>query len=155
MHNTVSLIGNLGADPEVRYLPDGKPVANLRLAVSDFYKDRNGVRQQKTYWFTCVAWNKNAEILSEYTRKGSKIAITGRLTTREWQDQTGAKRVNTEIIINDLELLSRIHNDEEAAHSQTQRPQAGRTASSASPPPPPPSSSVSDTSYAPDDDIPF
>ncbi len=144
MHNVVSLIGNLGADPELRYLQDGKPVANIRLAVSDYYKDKNGERQQKTYWFTCVAWNKNAEVLSKYTQKGSKIAVIGKLTTREWEDQNGNKRVNTEVIVNDIELLSRMQNGDET--KAPQQPKQMRM----TPAPPPPTDNVLEN-----EDIPF
>ncbi len=104
--NKVILIGNLGQDPEVRFLPSGNPVANLRLATTDTWMDKqSGQRQERTEWHTLVMFNKLAEIGQQYLKKGSKIYIEGRLQTRKWQGQDGQDRYSTEIVVNDMQML--------------------------------------------------
>ncbi|HSP57003.1 MAG TPA: single-stranded DNA-binding protein [Halomonas sp.] len=104
--NKVILIGNLGQDPEVRFLPNGNPVANLRLATTDTWMDKqSGQRQERTEWHTLVMFNKLAEIGQQYLKKGSKIYIEGRLQTRKWQGQDGQDRYSTEIVVNDMQML--------------------------------------------------
>jgi single-strand DNA-binding protein len=103
--NKVILIGNLGADPEVKYLPSGVPVANVNLATNDSWTDKNGERQERTEWHRLVVWRKLAEIVGQYLKKGSKIYIEGRLETRQWDDQSGQKRYTTEIVVNELQML--------------------------------------------------
>lgn len=104
--NKVILIGNLGQDPEVRFMPNGNPVANLRIATSDSWMDKqSGQRQERTEWHTVVAFNKLAEIIQQYVKKGSKIYIEGRLQTRKWQGQDGQDRYSTEIVANDMQML--------------------------------------------------
>ena len=103
--NKVILIGNLGSDPEVKYLPSGVPVANVNLATNDSWTDKNGERQDRTEWHRLVVWRKLAEIVGQYLKKGSKIYIEGRLETRSWDDQSGQKRYTTEIVVNDLQML--------------------------------------------------
>jgi single-strand DNA-binding protein len=104
--NKVILIGNLGKDPEVRYMPNGNAVANITVATSETWKDKNtGADQEKTEWHRCVAFRKPAEIIGEYMRKGSKIYIEGRLQTRKWQDQQGQDRYTTEIVIDQFQFL--------------------------------------------------
>lgn len=98
-------IGRLGKDPEVRYTAGGAAVATLRIACSDDYKDKSGEKVEKTEWVTVVAWNKAAEIIGEYTKKGSKIYAEGKLTTRKWQDQSGADKYSTEVLLTNFELL--------------------------------------------------
>jgi len=104
--NKVILIGNLGKDPEVKYTPQGTPVAKLTLATNERYKDKNGEWQDRTEWHNVVLWQRLAEIAGEYLKKGSKLYVEGRLQTRSWDDkQTNQKRYMTEIVANDLVLL--------------------------------------------------
>ena len=103
--NKVILIGNLGSDPEVKYLPSGIPLANFSLATSESWTDKEGVRQERTEWHRLVLWRKLAEIASQYLKKGSKIYVEGKLQTRSWDDQNGQKRYMTEIVVNDLQML--------------------------------------------------
>ncbi|MDF2868329.1 MAG: ssb [Gammaproteobacteria bacterium] len=104
--NKVILIGNLGTDPEVRYMPSGNAVANLTLATSENWKDKQtGEMQERTEWHRVVLYNRLAEISGEYLRKGSKIYIEGSLRTRKWQDKTGLERYTTEIHANELQML--------------------------------------------------
>lgn len=103
--NKVILIGNLGADPEVRYTPSGAAVANVNLATNESWTDRSGERQERTEWHRLVLWSKQAEIAGQYLRKGSKIYIEGRLQTRSWDDQSGQKRYTTEVVVNDMQML--------------------------------------------------
>lgn len=104
--NKVILLGRLGQDPEVRFAPSGTAVANLNLATTDTWMDRqSGQRQERTEWHRVVMFNKVAEIAQKHLKKGSKIYIEGRLQTRKWQDQNGQDRYSTEIVCNDLEML--------------------------------------------------
>jgi single-strand DNA-binding protein len=104
--NKVMLIGNLGKDPEVRYMPNGQPVATITIATSEAWKDKaSGAAQEKTEWHRIVMFRKLAEIAGEYLKKGSKIYIEGRLQTRKWQDQQGQDRYTTEIVANEMQML--------------------------------------------------
>jgi len=104
--NRVTLIGNLGKDPEVKYTPSGTPVAKLALATNERYKDKDGQWQDRTEWHNIVLWQRLAEIAGEYLKKGGKVYIEGRLQTRSWDDkQTGQKKYMTEVVANDLILL--------------------------------------------------
>ncbi|APE31100.1 single-stranded DNA-binding protein [Halomonas aestuarii] len=104
--NKVILIGNLGQDPEVRFTPSGTAVANLNLATSDTWMDKqSGQRQERTEWHRVVLFNKTAEIAQQYLKKGSKVYIEGRLQTRKWQDQNGQDKYSTEIVANDMQML--------------------------------------------------
>jgi single-strand DNA-binding protein len=104
--NKVILVGNLGKDPEVKYTPQGTPVAKLTLATNERYKDKNGEWQDRTEWHNVVLWQRLAEIAGEYLKKGGKVYIEGRLQTRSWDDkQTNQKRYMTEIVASDLVLL--------------------------------------------------
>lgn len=105
--NKVILIGNLGRDPEVRYTPNGVAVANLAIATSEVWKDKqSGENQERTEWHRIVMYQRLAEIAGEYLRKGSKIFVEGRLQTRKWQDKTsGQDRYTTEIIADSLQML--------------------------------------------------
>jgi single-strand DNA-binding protein len=105
--NKVILLGNVGKDPEVKFLPSGLPVANLTLATSDRFKDKAGEWQDRTEWHNLVAFQKTAEIIRDYVKKGAKLYVEGRIQTRSWDDQaSGQKKYRTEIIINDVVLLS-------------------------------------------------
>ncbi len=103
--NKVILIGNLGSDPEVKYTTNGVPVANISLATSESWTDRNGERQERTEWHRLVLWRKVAEIAGQYLKKGSKIYVEGRLQTRSWDDQSGQKRYTTEVDVRDMQML--------------------------------------------------
>ncbi|MDI5890474.1 single-stranded DNA-binding protein [Halomonas rhizosphaerae] len=104
--NKVILIGNLGQDPEVRFTPSGTAVANLNLATTDTWMDKqSGQRQERTEWHRVVLFNKTAEIAQQYLKKGSKVYIEGRLQTRKWQDQNGQDKYSTEIVANDMQML--------------------------------------------------
>ncbi|UZE95803.1 single-stranded DNA-binding protein [Alkalimarinus alittae] len=100
MVNKVILVGNLGKDPEVRYTPDGKAIANITLATSESWKDKNtGQRQEKTEWHRVVFFGGVASVVGEYLRKGSKIYVEGKLQTRKWQDQSGQEKYTTEVVV--------------------------------------------------------
>ena len=104
--NKVILIGNLGKDPEVRYMPSGGAVANLTIATSDSWKDKStGENQERTEWHRVVMFNRLGEIAGEYLKKGSKVYIEGRLQTRKWQDNNGQDRYTTEIVASDMQML--------------------------------------------------
>jgi len=104
--NRVTLIGNLGKDPEVKYTPSGTPVAKLTLATNERFKDKSGEWQDRTEWHNVVLWQRQAEIAGEYLKKGSKVYIEGRLQTRSWDDKTsGQKKYMTEVVASDLILL--------------------------------------------------
>jgi single-strand DNA-binding protein len=104
--NKVILIGNLGADPEVRYTTSGGAVANLRLATSESWKDKQtGENREQTEWHRLVMFGRLGEIAGEYLKKGSKIYVEGRIQTRKWQDRDGNDRYTTEIVANDMQML--------------------------------------------------
>jgi len=104
--NKVILIGNLGADPEVRYMPSGGAVANLRIATSESWRDKqSGEQQERTEWHRVVLFGRLGEIAGEYLRKGSKVYIEGGLRTRKWQGQDGQERFTTEIVANEMQML--------------------------------------------------
>ncbi len=103
--NKVLLIGYLGEDPEVRYTPDGAPVATFSLATGEQWTDKSGQRQEHTEWHAVVAWNKLAEIVQRYTNKGKQVYVEGRLKTREWNDRDGNKRRTTEVIASSIILI--------------------------------------------------
>ncbi len=111
--NKVILIGNLGADPEIRRTQDGRPIANLRIATSDSWRDKaSGERKEKTEWHRVVIFNENlCRIAEQYLKKGSKVYIEGQLQTRKWQDQSGQDRYSTEVVLQgfrgELTLLDR------------------------------------------------
>ena len=104
--NKVILIGNLGQDPEVRYMPNGNAVTNVSIATSESWKDKNtGETQERTEWHRVVFFRRLAEIVGEYLKKGSKLYVEGRLQTRKWQDQSGQDRYTTEIIADQMQML--------------------------------------------------
>ena len=104
--NKVILIGNLGQDPEVRALPSGSSIANLRIATTESWKDKqSGEAKEQTEWHTVVLFGRTAEVAAEYLRKGSQIYVEGRIRTRKWQDKSGNDRYSTEIVGNDMQML--------------------------------------------------
>jgi single-strand DNA-binding protein len=146
--NKVILIGNLGADPETRYMPSGKAVTNIRIATSDSWKDKTtGEQQERTEWHNVAMFDRLAEIAAEYLRKGSQVYIEGRIRTRKWQDKTDGKdRYTTEIIANEMQMLG----------SRGGSAGAGAGASSRAAPVPEPVPAGSSGGHGEfDDDIPF
>lgn len=104
--NKVILVGNLGQDPDVRYMPNGNAVANISVATSEAWKDKTtGEMQERTEWHRVVLFRKLGEIAGEYLKKGSKVYIEGRLQTRKWQDQSGQDRYTTEIVADSMQML--------------------------------------------------
>lgn len=147
--NKVILIGNLGQDPETRYLPSGGAVTNVSVATSESWKDKQtGEAQERTEWHRVAFFNRLAEIAGEYLRKGSKVYIEGSLRTRKWQDQNGQDRYTTEIIANEMQMLdSKPDQDQSRPPQRNQYAEArGRNSSTPSPP---------DNMDSFDDDIPF
>ncbi|TNE75510.1 MAG: single-stranded DNA-binding protein [Gammaproteobacteria bacterium] len=128
--NKVILIGNLGKEPEARYLPNGTAVTGITLATSETWKDKQtGQQQERTEWHRVVFFNRLAEIAAEYLKKGSKVYVEGSLRTRKWQAQDGQDRYTTEIIASDMQMLDGRGNDSHA-------PQQGAGMPNTPPPPP-------------------
>jgi single-strand DNA-binding protein len=114
------LIGNLGKDPEVKYTPSGVPVAKFSIATNEAYKDKGGEWQERTEWHNIVAWQRLAEIIGEYVKKGSKLYVEGRLQTSSWDDkQSGEKKYRTEIVAQSIVLLDRKGADLESGESRS------------------------------------
>lgn len=103
--NKVILIGNLGKDPETRYMSNGEAVTNITLATTDTWKDKNGEKQEKTEWHRVTFYRKLAEIAGEYLKKGRSVYVEGRLETRKWTDKNGVERYTTDIIATDMKML--------------------------------------------------
>jgi single-strand DNA-binding protein len=103
--NKVILVGNLGKDPEVRYMPSGDAITNITMATTDSWKDKNGEKQEKTEWHKVAFFGKLAEIAGEYLKKGSQVYVEGRLQTRKWQDKEGQDRYTTEIVADRMQML--------------------------------------------------
>jgi single-strand DNA-binding protein len=103
--NKVIIIGNLGRDPETRYMPDGGAITNISVATTDKWKDKNGEMQEKTEWHRVAFFGKLAEIAGEYLKKGSQVYVEGRLQTRKWQDKDGQDKYTTEIVANQMQML--------------------------------------------------
>jgi len=116
--NKVILIGNLGADPEVRTTPAGKMVATISVATSESYKDAQGNKQDKSEWHRVVLWDKLAELAQRFLKKGRKVSIEGKIQTRSWDDQqTGAKRYSTEIIGREMVFIDSNRDDNDTSNS--------------------------------------
>ncbi|MCV2886261.1 single-stranded DNA-binding protein [Aestuariibacter sp. AA17] len=121
--NKVILVGNLGQDPEVRYMPNGNAVANLTLATSESWKDQQGQLQERTEWHRLTMYRRLAEVAGEYLRKGSQIYVEGKLQTRKWQDQQGQDRYTTEIIVDQMQMLGGRGNEQSSGGFQQQSQQ--------------------------------
>jgi single-strand DNA-binding protein len=104
--NKVMLIGNLGRDPEMRYTPNGKPVTSFSLAARRNWVSADGERHDETEWFNVVAWGNLAEICNQYLSKGQKVYVEGRLQTRSWEDESGQKHFRTEVVANEMIILT-------------------------------------------------
>ncbi len=144
--NKVILIGNLGNDPETKFMPSGGAVTNVSLATSRSWKDKNGQQQEHTEWHRVVFFSRLAEIAGEYLKKGSKVYVEGSLRTNKWQDKDGNDRYTTEIIANELQMLDSRGDAGGASFSSNQ----GGGQSSASP-----VTQVENMDNSYDDDIPF
>jgi single-strand DNA-binding protein len=103
--NKVIIIGNLGRDPETRYMPEGGAITNISVATTESWKDKNGEKQEKTEWHRVAFFGKLAEIAGEYLKKGSQVYVEGRLQTRKWQDKDGQDKYMTEIVANQMQML--------------------------------------------------
>ncbi len=156
--NKVILIGNLGAEPEVRYMPSGDPVANIRIATSESWKDRNtGEVQERTEWHNVVFFGKIAEVVKQYLHKGSKIYVEGKLRTRKWQTQDGQDRYTTEVVVDisgTMQMLdSRPGGSSSVPFDDAPRSQSAPAASRGAPQPAAPAPDSGGMPF--DDDIPF
>jgi single-strand DNA-binding protein len=138
--NKVMLIGRLGQDPELKYTPNGAAILQLSVATDTSWKDQEGNQQTKTEWHRIVIWRKTAEIIAQYTRKGSRVYVEGRLTTRSWEDN-GVKKYITEITGDSVQMLE-------------SKQSSGDDTSTTSPPPPEPNPDV-ETRAEQADDLPF
>jgi len=151
--NKVILVGNLGQDPETRYMPSGKAVSNIRIATSEGWKDKQtGDMQERTEWHSVVLFDKLGEIAAEYLRKGSQVYIEGSLRTRKWQDKEGKDRYTTEIVAREMQMLGARGGAGGGEGRGERRPAGGsedRGSGGGGGPPPP----ADDGQF--DDDIPF
>lgn len=103
--NKVILVGRLGQDPEIKYTQSGRAMANISIATNEAWKDQQGQKQERTDWHRCTAWGRLAEVMGEYLQKGSKVYLEGRLQTRSYEDNDGAKRYITEVVVQNMEML--------------------------------------------------
>jgi single-strand DNA-binding protein len=150
--NKVILVGNLGKDPELRYTASGTAVCNFSLATTESYKDRDGNKQEKTEWHNIVVWRQLAEICGKYLTKGKQIYIEGKLQTRKWEDRDGNTRYSTEIVADQMQMLGRAGDDNNAGPRQETRQEPRQESSmdqSA------PQNNYNNVQFNPDDDIPF
>lgn len=118
MINKTILLGNVGKEPEVRYTQDGKAIANISLATSESWKDKDGQKQEKTEWHRVVFFGKLAEVVEKYISKGSRIYLEGKLQTRKWQDKDGNDRYTTEIVGNEMKMLGGNNGNKSPEESQ-------------------------------------
>src|SRR5262245_48756292 len=138
--NKVILVGNLGANPEMRFTQGGTPVANLRIATTERWTDKSGQRQENTEWHRVVLWGKQAELAGQYLTKGRQVYVEGRIRTRQWQDKKGQQRYTTEIVGQTMQFLG--------GRNERSPEDAGATI-------PPDDTMPADFGGGPDDDIPF
>ncbi|RWR28808.1 single-stranded DNA-binding protein [Sinirhodobacter populi] len=120
--NRCEFIGHLGRDVEVRTTQGGDKIANLRIAVTEKWRDKSGERKERTEWVGCVIFGALAKVAEQYLRKGSKVYIAGKFTTRKWQDQSGQDRYSTEINVQDLEMLDSPRDDSPRQDESNRRP---------------------------------
>jgi single-strand DNA-binding protein len=146
--NKAILVGNVGKDPEVKFLPSGTAVANFTLATSERFKDKSGENQERTEWHNLVAFQRLAEIVRDYVKKGSKLYIEGRIQTRSWDDKDNQKHYKTEIVVSDLVLLSGRGEGESGGSSRS-------SSSSYDQRPPAHADDLVQSTEITDDDIPF
>lgn len=148
--NKVILVGNLGKDPDLRYTASGTAVCNFSIATTESFKDRDGNRQEKTEWHNIVVWRQLAEICGKYLVKGKQVYIEGKLQTRKWEDRDGNPRYTTEIVADQMQMLSRAGDENNAGgyqrREQRQEPAMNQSA---------PQNNYDNVQFNPDDDIPF
>lgn len=147
MINKAILIGNLGADPEMRYTQNGTPVVSFTMATTERYKNKDGEQVENTEWHKITAWQRLAEICGEYLSKGSRVYIEGKLQTRKWQDQDGNDRYTTEIVAREMKMLSPKSEGGQGGGQQQDRPQNN--------PPAPPEQDPFDSNAPTGGDVPF
>jgi single-strand DNA-binding protein len=145
--NKITIIGNLGRDPELRYTPQGDAVCNFSVAVNEKRRDRGGELQDVTTWFRVTLWRKLAETASKYLTKGSPVYIEGRLHVEEWIDREGKNRYTLEVTASDLHFIGNRNADEETNEMQTEEQFTNRAPQESAP--------QSDPSLTDDEDIPF
>lgn len=156
--NKVILVGNLGADPEVRYAPDGTCIANVSVATSESWKDKaTGERKEATEWHRVSFFGKLAEVVAQYLKKGSQVFIEGRLRTRKWQDQEGKDRYTTEVRADEMKMLGKRGDNPDADASAATAPAAAAPAArQAAAPRAQPAPAMNSGGFGDfDDDIPF
>jgi len=167
--NKVMLIGNVGNDPEVRYLETNPQnpsanakVASFRLATTERYRDRNGELRENTEWHNIVVWRNNADVVEKYVHKGSQLYIEGKLRTRQWTDQTGNKRYTTEVVTDSLQLLGKRPDGDQGQQGGYQGGYAQQPAAPQAAPAPQPQAAPVNPAYQgplpaaePSDDLPF
>ncbi|MCL4123017.1 UNVERIFIED_CONTAM: hypothetical protein GTU68_000931 [Idotea baltica] len=154
--NKVILVGNLGNDPEVRYANNGSAIANLSIATSESWKDKNtGEQVEKTEWHRVVMFNRLGEIAGEYLKKGSKVYVEGKLQTRKWQDQSGQDKYTTEIVANEMQMLDSRGGSDMGGGGGYQAPQQQAPKAAQSAPQPAAQPAAPQPSNDFDDDIPF
>ena len=146
--NKVILVGNLGRDPEVRYTKNGQAVASFSLATTERWTGKDGNREDKTEWHRVVAWGKLGEICGEYLVKGKQVYIEGRLQTRDWEDKDGNKKSTTEIVANNMVMLSQAGGSQQQSYGGDQQASSGGGQAASS-------GGGSESDDFEDDDIPF
>lgn len=146
--NSCIFMGNLGADPDLRYLTDGREVVNISIACSERWKDKNGVEQEQTEWVRCVGFGKRAKVIAEHFKKGSQIHVTTKCRTRKWQNQEGKDQCTTEFVIQDFQFCGQRSGGGNDAKAQQQAAAYDNST--------PPASAYADAAGGDfDDDIPF
>lgn len=165
--NKVILVGNLGRDPEVRFMPNGEAVCNFSIATTDSWKDKSGAKQERTEWHNIVMYRKLAEIAGEYLKKGRPVYVEGRLQTRKWQTKEGQDRYTTEIIADQMQMLGGRDGagsnasydggmDQSSGSSDYDQSSSNASQSSAKPAQPAPKAATSGSGFDDfEDDIPF
>lgn len=154
--NKVILVGRLGKDPEMRYMPNGEAVANVTLATSETWKDKSGEKQERTEWHNLVFYRRQAEVAGEYLKKGSQIYVEGRIQTRKWQDkETGKDRYTTEIIVNEMQMLGGKSTGGAGSFEVVENQSAPSRSAPASAPAARPAPAAKSNFDSFDDDIPF
>lgn len=144
--NKIMLIGHLGRDPEIRYTPDGTPVATFSLATGESWTDKSGTRQERTEWHNIVAWRRLAELSQKFLAKGRQVYVEGRIQTREWNDREGNRRRTTEVIVSQIVLLGSRSQSTDAPMPSEEPPAKGNE---------PEQEQVFGDAGITDDDIPF
>ncbi|MFC1565284.1 single-stranded DNA-binding protein [candidate division KSB1 bacterium] len=124
--NKVILIGNLGQDPELKYMPNGDAVCNFTIATTDSWKNREGEQQDRTEWHRIVAFRRLAEICGEYLKKGKQVFVEGRIRTRSWDDKDGIKRYTTEVIADSMTMLGRKDDDNSGSNYNSSSGTSGK-----------------------------